>query len=219
VPAAQPFLQGFKIFPADLVYIYPANTNAMEPYLLYKDFLDPGTNMNLYDHTIKIADTFHQSRILDDKKPGKSEDLDHWRSSVFTNRKNFEDFYGLLSTQVRASFPNICTHLKLEPFDIQEVEMQLTSHNDGDFYKPHVDSSSDSMQSRAITFVYYFHSIPKMFTGGQLMFFVDMPVIVEPGNNSIVFFDSRLKHAVRPVSCPSKKFEHSRFTLNGWINR
>jgi SM-20-related protein len=191
----------------------------MEPCLLYKDFLDPATNTGLYDHTIRIAGDFQPTRILDEKSPAKKEALDHWRSSIFTNRKNFEDFYDLLSTRVLAAFPTICTHLKMDPFPIHEVEMQLTSHNDGDFYKPHVDSSSDAMQSRAITFVYYFHSIPKMFTGGQLMFFVGLPTLIEPENNSIVFFDSRLKHAVRAVSCPSKKFEHSRFTLNGWINR
>jgi 6-pyruvoyl-tetrahydropterin synthase len=42
---------------------------------------------------------------------------------------------------------------------------------------------------------------------------------IEPRNNSIVFFDSRCKHEVMPVCCPSRQFEDGRFTLNGWLRR
>jgi Rps23 Pro-64 3,4-dihydroxylase Tpa1-like proline 4-hydroxylase len=42
---------------------------------------------------------------------------------------------------------------------------------------------------------------------------------VEPRNNSIVFFLSRYLHEVLPVSCPSKAFADSRFTINGWVRR
>ncbi|MGB8690572.1 MAG: proline hydroxylase, partial [Microcoleus sp.] len=34
-----------------------------------------------------------------------------------------------------------------------------------------------------------------------------------------VFFLSRYMHEVLPVSCPSKAFADSRFTINGWVRR
>ena len=40
---------------------------------------------------------------------------------------------------------------------------------------------------------------------------------IEPLNNRIVFFDSRYYHEVRKVTCASKDFMDSRFTINGWF--
>ncbi|MBE9012911.1 2OG-Fe(II) oxygenase, partial [Pseudanabaenaceae cyanobacterium LEGE 13415] len=42
---------------------------------------------------------------------------------------------------------------------------------------------------------------------------------IQPINNSIIFFPSHFLHEVLPVSCPSRQFADSRFTLNGWIRR
>lgn len=42
---------------------------------------------------------------------------------------------------------------------------------------------------------------------------------IDPVDNSIVFFDSRLMHEVLPVSVSSGIFEDWRFTLNGWLHR
>jgi Rps23 Pro-64 3,4-dihydroxylase Tpa1-like proline 4-hydroxylase len=42
---------------------------------------------------------------------------------------------------------------------------------------------------------------------------------IEPRNNSIVFFQSFYLHEVLPVSCPSKTFSDSRFTVNGWVRK
>ena len=71
---------------------------------------------------------------------------------------------------------------------------------------------------------------PKAFTDGELKLYgtemfgnkfikKDNSKIVEPRNNSIVFFNSRCKHEVMPIECASQKFEDSRFTLNGWLRR
>ncbi|MEO1802338.1 MAG: 2OG-Fe(II) oxygenase, partial [Cyanobacteria bacterium J06629_2] len=115
-------------------------------------------------------------------------------------------------------------------FFISHVEMQMTAHNDGCFYKVHSDAGSAKTQTRELTYVYYFYKEPKAFTGGELKIYDTQMVgekfiqrdnskIVEPRNNSIVFFNSRCKHEVLPIACPSRQFDDSRFTLNGWLRR
>jgi SM-20-related protein len=42
---------------------------------------------------------------------------------------------------------------------------------------------------------------------------------IEPRRNSIIFFPSFQMHEVLPISCPTKAFADSRFTINGWIRQ
>src|SRR5262249_13628622 len=63
--------------------------------------------------------------------------------------------------------------------------------------------------------------VPKAFTGGDLVLFASngQPTVIEPVNDSMVLFSSRTKHEVKPVVCPSRRFEDGRFTINGWVRR
>jgi SM-20-related protein len=126
--------------------------------------------------------------------------------------------------------PDVLAELGMPNFTIQQVESQLTAHNDGNYYKIHNDNGSPDTATRELTYVYYFHQEPKGFTGGELQIYdtqiqnnhyTQAPTFntVEPRNNSIVFFLSRYMHEVLPISCPSRAFADSRFTINGWIRR
>lgn len=106
--------------------------------------------------------------------------------------------------------------------------MQMTAHNDGCFYKIHNDSGDKLTATRILTYVYYFYQEPKAFSGGELRLYntelegarqtaLSQFEDIEPRNNSIVFFDSRCMHEVRPIHCPSRHFTQGRFTLNGWL--
>ena len=106
----------------------------------------------------------------------------------------------------------------------------MTAHNDGDFFKVHRDSGDQETAARELTFVYYFHREPKGYTGGELLLFdprlvdgglvkADSFSVIEPRNNSMLFFPSRCDHEVLAVHCPSEKFADSRFTVNGWVRR
>ena len=44
-------------------------------------------------------------------------------------------------------------------------------------------------------------------------------VDIELTNDSLVFFPSWLTHEVLPVTCPSGRFEDSRFAINCWVRR
>ena len=73
-----------------------------------------------------------------------------------------------------------------------------------------------------ISAVYYFHNIPKGFSGGNLRLFrfgseeADDGVAIEPIDNSLVEFPSWVRHQVERVSCPSGDFADYRYALNCW---
>ncbi|MGB8337954.1 MAG: 2OG-Fe(II) oxygenase [Burkholderiales bacterium] len=84
--------------------------------------------------------------------------------------------------------------------------------------------------TRELTYVYYFNHESKSFSGGELKlydsriennYYVEAGSykLIEPINNSMVFFLARYRHEVMPVSCPGKQFAHGRFTINGWARR
>lgn len=111
--------------------------------------------------------------------------------------------------------PAIFDALDIPPFDPTRIEAQITTHNDGHYYKAHNDNGSPDCADRILTYVYYFHR-PRAFDGGELLM-VDTGETIEPRNNTIVFFESRLMHSVMQISCPSGEFADGRFTVNGWL--
>ena len=154
-------------------------------------------------------------------------DQDYRRSMILYS---FPEFSQLMVNRIQAILPDVFRKLNLSSFPIGEIETQLTSHNDGNYYKIHNDNGSPDTATREFTYVYYFYRKPKGFSGGELVIYdskiennfyvqADSYKIVEPYNNSIVFFLSRYLHEVLPVSCPSKSFADSRFTINGWVRR
>ena len=130
---------------------------------------------------------------------------------------------------VSARVPEVMQQLGEDVFDIDRIECQLTAHNENDYYKIHNDNGSDKTATRELTYVYYFNREPKAFSGGELKLYdsriennyyveAESYKIVEPINNSIVFFLARTMHEVLPVACPSRQFADGRFTLNGWVS-
>lgn len=156
-------------------------------------------------------------------------DSDYRRSKVLYHQ-DFMEFYDLTLKQIKALIPQVVKSLKMPPFEIDDIECQLTAHNDGNYYKVHNDNGSPEVATRELTYVYYFFQEPKKFDGGELRIFdskvennvfakLDTHKTFVPLNNTIIFFPSHYMHEVLPVSCPSRKFADSRFTINGWVRR
>ncbi|HAN74928.1 MAG TPA: hydroxylase [Planktothrix sp. UBA8402] len=196
------------------ITILPAN------YVQIENFLTPQENREALKIALKQA-----SKFVDSKTTTQAV---NYRKSSILYATLFPSFYELLRKKLMATIPDVLTQLNFSPFTVSQIEMQLTAHNDGCFYKIHNDSGSPETNTRVISYVYYFNKQPKNFSGGNLRLyatewnnsyvlnereFID----IEPHNNSIVFFDSRCKHEILPVSCPSRRFEDGRFTLNGWF--
>lgn len=121
----------------------------------------------------------------------------------------------------------LMTDLGVPPFEIARVELEVVANNDGGFFSTHLDTLLGQYavaNERRISAVYYFHSTPKAFSGGALRFHPIFKeeggpdhVDVEPVDNTLVVFPSFLQHEVLRVSCPSRAFAASRFTVNAWL--
>ncbi|ABG52557.1 2OG-Fe(II) oxygenase [Trichodesmium erythraeum IMS101] len=191
-------------------------------YVEIKNFLLPENNQTAIKEAIKRKEQYVESST--------TTKADKYRQSYVLFSQYFPELSGLIQSKILEILPEVLTQLEFRPFEISEIEVQLTAHNDGCYYKIHNDAGSEKTASREITYVYYFYQEPKAFSGGELRIYDtelkgggainhDNYKTITPVNNSIVFFNSRCRHEVMPVICPSQAFENSRFTVNGWIRR
>lgn len=107
-------------------------------------------------------------------------------------------------------------------------QVQCTYTHDRGFYRPHRDATSDSNHDRQFTFVYYLHTQPRRFTGGDLLIFggLDDGTMyapnsfdrIDPRHNRLVVFPSCRVHEVQHVIAPSA-LGLGRFCVNGWIGK
>ncbi|MEM9215298.1 MAG: 2OG-Fe(II) oxygenase [Cyanobacteria bacterium P01_F01_bin.150] len=189
-------------------------------YIQLTDFLMPDLHRRVFDHSIAQQSAFVGSST-------STGDLDYRQSSVL---HHFPEFADMMRDKIHQAFADVIASLELNPFDITQIEAQLTAHNDGHYYKVHNDNGSVDTATRVLTYVYYFHRDPKPFAGGALRiydsriqnnYYVQAESFqdITPINNSIVFFPSHYMHEVLPIICPSRQFADSRFTINGWVRR
>jgi SM-20-related protein len=198
----------------------PVNDELISRYAQIDNFLTTAEKNKLIKYVLA-----KESQFVSTSTSTNAED---YRRSMVLH--SFPEFSTLMVNRIKAILPDVLRKLNLTSFAIGEIESQLTMHNDNNFYKLHNDSGSPDTASRFFTYVYYFNREPKAFSGGELLIYdskiennfyvaADSFRTVEPRNNSIVFFLSRYMHEVLPVSCPSKAFADSRFTINGWVRR
>lgn len=151
--------------------------------------------------------------------------IDHRRS--WTTRE-LGGLGSVIRTLVLRNFENICGSLGMPAFQIADIDVQVTFHKDGDYYRPHRDNSGIVTKSRKISYVYYFSAKPSGFEGGRLRLYAGSldeiesvssltTVDVEAINNRFVAFDSSLVHEVLPVRTSETDFVDGRGSLVGWI--
>jgi len=198
----------------------PVNDDLISRYAQIDNFLTPAEKNKLIKYVLAKESEFVTTST--------STNAEDYRRSMVLH--SFPEFSELMVNRIKAILPDVLKKLNIPSFPLGEIEAQLTMHNDNNFYKLHNDSGSPDTASRFFTYVYYFYREPKAFSGGELQiydskiennFYVAAETFrtVEPRNNSIVFFLSRYMHEVLRVSCPSKAFADSRFTINGWVRK
>jgi hypothetical protein len=162
--------------------------------------------------------------------PEGANDPDYRRSRVLYE---LGEYGTLIEDRLRALLPDALRLFDQEPFPISHIDTQITASNDGDFFKVHQDNNMVEpvdISRREISFVHYFNSEPKAFSGGQLRFYdaeegevqsseKKFARTITPSQNTLVLFPSSYNHEVLPVKCPTRKFANSRFTANGWFIR
>jgi len=161
----------------------------------------------------------HKQSVFAPSRTSPSRLYPDWRRSTVIYDNQLGGIYGTLQQAVLQRLPKAMARLGIGAFEIDAIELQLTSHNDGDYYHWHTDNGTPETAARTVTFVYYLHGQPKAFSGGELVLYGDdgSTETVQPENDSLVLFSSSRRHEVLPVSCPSRRFEDGRFTLNGWV--
>jgi len=110
--------------------------------------------------------------------------------------------------------------LGIPQFKWGKNEVFCACYGDGCFFKKHQDVIGEVPLRRKFTWIYYFHSKPKQFTGGDLIIFSPNGgmITVEPHAGTFVVFRSDLQHEVTPVHVPTGDFIHSRFTITGIVS-
>lgn len=199
----------------------PAPTPEVERsrILVRENFLSTEEHQRLLAYAID-----NEARFVDTTT--SSSDRSYRQSMVL---HQFPEWSALFRQRIRAMLPEIARELDCGTLS-QNIEAQLTAHNDGNYYKIHNDNGSADTARRELTFVYYFNRRPKAFSGGALRVFdtvvrdgfyvaADSDRLIEPADNRIVFFLSRYQHEVTPIVCPSRAFADGRFTVNGWVHR
>ncbi len=186
------------------------------------DFLTTDELARLRDAVIAAQGKFQSSWTSDDS-------VKDYRQSLVLQAP--ADVERLVVAKIRAVMPEVMPQVKMPPFTVGRIECQVTASTDGSYFRPHTDAGKGAIDAtRKLTYVYYFNREPKGFTGGELRVYDDQLVngkfsstdtfqLVEPRNNSIVFFNAAIMHEVVPVQVPSKDFADSRFTVNGWVHR
>ncbi|MEG4286977.1 2OG-Fe(II) oxygenase [Microcoleus sp. A006_D1] len=206
--------------PAEIPVSAPVNDDLISRYAQIDNFLTAAEKNKLIKYVLAKESEFVSTST--------STNAEDYRRSMVLH--SFPEFSELMVNRIKAILPDVLRKLNLPSFALGDIEAQLTLHNDNNFYKLHNDSGSPDTATRFFTYVYYFNREPKAFSGGELLIY-DSKVennfyvadetfrTVEPRNNSIVFFLSRYMHEVLRVSCPSKAFADSRFTINGWVRK
>ena len=190
------------------------------PYCVYRDFLDIGTHSALLAWATNNEAEFKASHVTDDKTARVDPSV-----RVSMRVKDFGPTVSILRERMLDLTPALIRDLRVTSFEPSGVETELVASNDGAFFVSHIDTLTGHAQ-RLVSAVYYFHAEPKMFSGGALRLHAPFKkagetnfVDVQPEQNTLVVFPSWMPHEVRPVSCPTRRFSHSRFSVNLWILR
>jgi SM-20-related protein len=200
----------------------PAPRIVRHPLVQLDGFLGPVEGSSLRDRVIAAQPEFRASWINDEA------DKDY-RQSLVMNAP--DDIVRIVVDRIRVAMPEVMAKLGMPPFPVGQIECQVTASNDGSYFRVHTDRGQHAIDAtRQLTYVYYFNREPKGFSGGELRVYDDQVrngklariesyQLVEPRNDSIVFFDAAVMHEVMPVHVRSRDFRDSRFTVNGWVHR
>ena len=189
-------------------------------YLVVENFLQPAEHAELLGLVEREQAKFVDSTV-------STNDPDYRRSKILYEAPAVHALFRARMTELA---PRLMAELQIPRFDIGDIEVQVTAHGDGNYFKLHNDSGSPDAATRGLTYVYYFFNEPKAFSGGELRIYDSVikdgfyqcgphAADIDPKNNSVIFFAPHLHHEVLKVRVPTGTFRDGRFTVNGWLRR
>jgi SM-20-related protein len=192
--------------------------NRAPPYGIVHNWLGAEAVERLLMYARSNEHRFKKSQVASRLDPTLK--IDGMRSS---RRIGLGDLKGGVKDKFEQLLPTIFETLHIKPFT-PSFELEFVAHGNGDFFTLHRDTGK--YYHRIITAVYYFHALPKAFSGGELRLhslvasgeqgtFVD----IAPEFDTVVYFPSMFLHEVLPIESPSGEFLDSRFAINCWLVR
>lgn len=141
-------------------------------------------------------------------------------SSRLSNWADVDDISSIV-----AAFVPYVLHASLEaeercgmPTRSSPPVIRLVRLDDGEFLVKQADEGN--RRNASLSFVYFVHREPKRFRGGAVHIRPensDDEFIVEPEQNSIVFYPSASQIEVTRVQLPTRRVEASWLILHGWF--
>lgn len=147
----------------------PLETSCLDEVVCFDDFLSPEENQNALAIALGQQEDFVPSST--------TSKADNYRQSSILYATYFPQFYHQLKRKILVALPQIWHPLNHSPFSVTQVEMQLTVHGDGCYYKVHNDSGSPETITRELTYVYYVHSQPAQFSGENCAYTQPIPMM------------------------------------------
>ncbi|MCU1297003.1 MAG: 2OG-Fe(II) oxygenase [Acidobacteriaceae bacterium] len=195
--------------------------------VLFEEFLAPEELNNLMQDTFQREMDFEISEVISPGLTAGAVDFECRRSRVLMDAGAHRD---VILNRIQSCLARVVEKLGLQPFSPTHAEVQITASNHGDYFRCHSDNGHENLNSRELTFVYFFHREPKRFQGGELRLYdsrwengayvaTENYRAIMPRQNQIVLFPSSLLHEITPIDSSAKAFADSRFTVNGWLHR
>ena len=193
------------------------------PYLRFDDVLEPDDHARLLEYAL-AHQSFEASRVMTSATEARVDP----RLRASGTMMSLDALVGDLERRLRGLVPHARRELGLPWFPAGKAEIEMVVHQLGDFFSPHTDDGNETVAGRRLTCVYYFHRLPRRFSGGELRLYdslerggriqrADTYRSVEPADNSAVFFPSHCFHEVRPVRSETRSHRDSRFSVNVWF--
>ncbi len=221
---AEDVLQAFDVEAVIPPGLRSQGGHVIAPMLVIENFLPVDEMHALHRHACDLEPQFFGARTFADAAvydPAKRRTL---VNPQFTyKRQYFLDF-------LDANLERFQCALGLPKFKVDRVEIKLTNHIEGGFFKPHADNHCPvASAGRAITWLYYFGQTPARFTGGELSVldtdFGRQEISpswftkVEAIPNRLVVFPSWFYHAVGPTHLVENHFGGGRFAVSSHVRK
>ena len=193
------------------------------PFVRMTDFLPPVARDRLLRDVPASRERFVPARIGKEATAILNREV---RDALVLRAPTTRDVRSWFLPKLRAVLPEALRRLRMEDLDVGRIDVNVTVHLHGGFYAAHRDRGLGSTRHRLVSYVCYFHRVPRPFAGGDLLLHDAVPAgggpagafsRIEPLCGSIVFFPSDCWHEITPVACGAE-FGDGRFTVNGWIS-
>lgn len=191
-------------------------------FTVIEDFLPPEQAQAWLDFALAHEGDFIPTGVVSAGTHGVNHDYrrsDSFPGSLGTLAEDFK-------ARVQAALPQLREATGVADFPIAEVEVDLTAHRDGAYFRSHVDTLADADSpagDRMLTAVWYCHAQPARFSGGELLVQPfggqDEAQVIAPRHNRLVSFPSIARHEVATVQVPGNRFADARFAVNCWVLR